>query len=117
MACLLAGHPDDAIRALESGTALLAEGVGGFQEPSILALLSVAHASVGNARQAFDFATQAVEAARVRGTRVFEGHALIRLAHARRLLGQDEALVAEDVALALDAIEESGAYGYAPFLP
>jgi hypothetical protein len=116
MACLLAGHPNDAIRALESATALLADGVGGFQEPSILALLSASHASVGNAHRAFDFATQAVEAARVRGARVFEGHALIRRAHARRLLGQEKALATEDVALARAAIEETGAYGYAPFL-
>jgi tetratricopeptide (TPR) repeat protein len=116
MACLLAGQSDDAIRALESGAALVAEGVGGFQEPSILAHLSAAHASVGNAERAFEVAIQAVEAARVRGARVFEGHALIRRAHARRLLGQEKALATEDFALARAAIEETGAYGYAPFL-
>jgi class 3 adenylate cyclase/tetratricopeptide (TPR) repeat protein len=116
MACLLSGRPDDAITALESAVALVAKGVGGFQEPSILALLSASHAAAGNARQAFDAAEEAVDAARDRGARVFEGHALIRRAGARRLLGQPEELVAEDLGLARRAIEDSGAHGFAPFL-
>jgi tetratricopeptide (TPR) repeat protein len=116
MACLLAGDPEEAISALESGAALVAEGVGGFQEANILALLSAAYASVGDPRQAFERGTQAVETARVRGTRVFEGHALLRRAQARELLGQEETLVADDFRLALAAIEETGAYGYSPFI-
>jgi hypothetical protein len=116
MACLLAGDPDAAIRALESGIALVAEGVGGFQEVSVLANLSAAHGMVGDAHRAFDVAERAVETARERGARVFEAQALVRRANARRLLGQHEALIAEDVTLARAAIEETGAYGYAPFL-
>jgi hypothetical protein len=116
MACLLVGRPDEAIRALESGPAFVGKGVGGFQQASTLALLSAAYAAAGDARRSFDFATEAVEAARVRGTRVYAGHALLRQAHARRLLGQEESLVAEDLALARAAIEETGAYGYVPFL-
>lgn len=116
MACLISGRPADAIDALERSVALVAEGVGGFQEASILALLSAAHAAAGNAQPAFDVAAQAVDAARTRGARVFEGHALIRRAVARRLLGQPEGLVAEDLDLARGVIEETGAYGFAPFL-
>jgi adenylate cyclase len=116
MACLLSGRPVEAINALENAVALTAEGVSGFQEPSILALLSAAHATAGDARRAFEVAAQAVDAARARGARVFEGHALIRRAHARRLLGQQETLVAEDLELARGAIAETGAYGFAPFL-
>lgn len=116
MACLLAGRPDDAIAALENAVALVAEGVGGFQEPNILALLSASHGAAGDAQRALDVAAEAVDAARARGARVFESHALIRRAGARRLLGQQDGLVAEDLRLAHDAIEETGAYGFAPFL-
>jgi hypothetical protein len=116
MACLLAHRPNDAIGALEGGVAVIAEGAGGFQQASVLALLSAAHAAAGDARRALEVATEAVEFARVRGARVFEGPALIRRAHAHRLLGHDEMLIAEDERLARLAIEETGAFGYAPFL-
>jgi tetratricopeptide (TPR) repeat protein len=116
MACLLSGQPVEAIRALESAVALIAEGAGGFQEPSILALLSAAHAAADNAQAAFDVAGEAVNAARARGARVFEGHALIRRAVARRLLGQQKTLVVEDLELARQSIAETGAYGFMPFL-
>jgi hypothetical protein len=116
MASLLSGRSDDAIIALDKAVALIAEGVGGFQEPSILALLSAAHGAAGNAQRSFDVAVEAVEAARARGARVFEGHALIRRAVAGRLLEQQESLVAEDLELARQAIEETGAYGFTPFL-
>jgi tetratricopeptide (TPR) repeat protein len=116
MACLLAGHPDDAIRALESAAALVAEGAGGFQEANTLALLSASHAAAGDAHRAFEVAERAVDSARTRGARVFEAHALLRRANARRLLEHDAALVADDLALARAMIEETGAHGYAPFL-
>lgn len=57
-----------------------------------------------------------VDVARDRGASVFEGHALIRRAQARRLLGHDDALASEDIALAVASIEETGALGYARFL-
>jgi class 3 adenylate cyclase/tetratricopeptide (TPR) repeat protein len=116
MACLLAGRPADAIGALENAVALTAEGVARFQEPSILALSSAAHAAAGDARRAFDLAAEAVSTAQARGARVFEGHALIRRAEARRLVGEEETLVAADLELARQAIEETGAYGFTPFL-
>ena len=116
MAFLLAGRPDDARHALENGPALFGQGVGGFQQANTLALLSAAHASMGDAQQAFASANEAVEAARVRGTLVWAGHALMRRAYARRLRGEDEALVADEVARSLAAIEEAGAYGYLPLL-
>ena len=116
MACLLAEQFDAAVEALERGAAVVAEGAGGFQEASVLALLSAAHAAAGDAQRALDVATQAVDVARSRGSRVFEGHALIRRAHAGRLLELDDAVVAEDLRLARAAIEDTGAYGYARFL-
>jgi hypothetical protein len=36
---------------------VVAEGAGGFQESSILALLSAAHAAAGDARRALEVAT------------------------------------------------------------
>jgi hypothetical protein len=113
---MLASRPGDAVGALESGATVIAEGAGGFQEASILALLSAAHAMVSDARRALEVATQAVEVARVRGARVFEGHALIRRARARRLLRDDQPLIAEDEGLTRLAIEETGAFGYVQFL-
>ena len=98
MACLLAHRPKDAIAALESGVAVIAAGAGGFQEASIRALLSAALAAAGDAQRALEVATEAVNVARERGARVYEGPALIRRADARRLLGHDASLIAEDEA-------------------
>ena len=115
-ACLLEGDPTEAIRALEHGAAVIAEGAGGFQEPSVLAHLASAHASAGEPEHAFASATRAVESARRRGAQVFEVPALIQRARARALLGHEASLVKEDLDLARALIDVTGAHGYAPFL-
>jgi class 3 adenylate cyclase len=116
MAYMLEDDSDGAIDALETGIAVISEGAGGFQEPSILALLANAHASAREPARAFDVALRAVESARQRGARVFEVAALIERARARALLGHEASLVREDLDNARAAIEATGAYGYAPFL-
>jgi len=118
-ACLAAGRGDDAVDSLQDALSL-ARGrfVGLFEESSLLAYLADAHLLVDDPVTALRLAEEALAVSRAQHARVFECHALLSRARARRAIAHDDAraAISADLAEARSAVEESGFVAWSPFL-
>jgi adenylate cyclase len=117
-AYLAAGRGEDALPPLRDALALARDRhVGLFEESCLLAYLADAQLHVGDETAALQAAEDAVAVAQAQAARVHECQALVTRARMlRSVVGPDAGkAIAADLAAADAAIEEVGAYAWAPF--
>jgi tetratricopeptide (TPR) repeat protein len=117
LAHLVVGQTGEAVVAAERAlTEARSHRSGLFLEAEVLAQLARARLAEDDPVGATRAADEAVTAARQRGTRVFEGLALLTRSQVRRATGAAPDDVLSDLDAALDLVKETGALAYEPLI-